>query len=100
MVIPAEITAKHGVSQEDVFRKGPATKGIDAAVFDLATIANDNMITAREMFKEGTGKVLRDAMPVFGAGASDGTMTDIRIVTYLTAGAYRILSREVGGGEL
>lgn len=76
MVIPAEITAKHGVSQEDVFRKGPATKGIEDAVFDFATIANDNMITAREMFKEGTGKVPRDAMPVFGAGASDGTVTD------------------------
>lgn len=99
MVIPAEITAKHGVSQEDVFRKGSATKGIDDAVFDLATIANDNMIAAREMFKDSTGKVLRDAMPVFGAGASDGTMTDIRIPTNLTAGAYRVFSGEVGGGE-
>jgi NADH dehydrogenase [ubiquinone] 1 alpha subcomplex assembly factor 6 len=71
MVIPAEITAKHGVSQEDVFRKGPAAKGIDDALFEFATIANDNMVTAREMFKEGTGKTPRDAMPVFGAGASD-----------------------------
>jgi NADH dehydrogenase [ubiquinone] 1 alpha subcomplex assembly factor 6 len=68
MVIPAEITAKRGVSQEDVFRKGPAAKGIDDAVFDFARIANDNMITAREMFKEGAGKVPQDAMPVFGAG--------------------------------
>jgi len=100
MVIPAEITAKYGVSQEDVFRKGPATKGIDGAVFDFATIANDNMITAREMFKEGTGKVPRDAMPVFGAGASDGTVTVTRIATNLTAGAYRVFSGEVGGGEL
>ena len=71
MIIPAEVTAKHGVSQEDVFRKGPAANGIDDAVFEFATIANDNMITAREMFKEGTGKNPRDAMPVFGAGASD-----------------------------
>jgi NADH dehydrogenase [ubiquinone] 1 alpha subcomplex assembly factor 6 len=70
MVIPAEITAKRGVSQEDVFRKGPAAKGIDDAVFDFATIANDHMITAREMFKEGAGKVPQDAMPVFGAGVS------------------------------
>jgi len=68
MIIPAEITARHGVSQEDVFRKGPAAKGIDDAVFEFATIANDNMITAREMFKEETGKAPRDAMPVFGAG--------------------------------
>ena len=71
MIIPAEVTAKHGVSQEDVFRKGPAANGIDDAVFEFATIANDNMITAREMFKEGTGKAPRDALPVFGAGASD-----------------------------
>jgi NADH dehydrogenase [ubiquinone] 1 alpha subcomplex assembly factor 6 len=72
MVIPAEITAKNGVSQEDVFRKGPAAKGIEDAVFDFATIANDNMITAREMFKE---RVPRDAMPVFGAGASVSLLT-------------------------
>ena len=76
MVIPAEITAKHGVSQEDVFRKGPTAKGIEDAVFEFATIANDNMLTAREMFKEDSGKVPRNAMPVFGAGASDGLMTD------------------------
>jgi len=68
MVIPAEITAKHGVSQEEVFRKGPASKGIDDAVFDLATIANDNMVTAREMSGDIAGKVPRVAMPIFGAG--------------------------------
>ena len=77
MVIPAEITAKHGISQEDVFRKGPAAKGIEDAVFDFATIANDNLITARGMFKEGAGKVPADAMPVFGAGASGIFVTDI-----------------------
>lgn len=70
MVIPAELTAKHGVSQEEVFRKGPASKGIDDAVFDLATIANDHMTTAREMFGDDVGKGPRVAMPIFGAGAS------------------------------
>jgi len=70
MVIPAEITAKHGVSQEEVFRKGPASKGIDDAVFELATIANDHLRTAREMFGEHAGKVPRVAMPIFGAGVS------------------------------
>lgn len=63
MVIPAEITAKHGVQQEDVFRHGGDTKGIDEAVFEFATVANGHLITAREMFKEG--KVSRQAMPVF-----------------------------------
>jgi NADH dehydrogenase [ubiquinone] 1 alpha subcomplex assembly factor 6 len=75
MVIPVEITARHRVSQEDVFRKGPAAKGIEEAVFEFATIANDNMNTAREMFKEDSGKVPRNAWPVFGAGASGAFVT-------------------------
>jgi len=76
MVIPAEITAKHSVSQEDVFRNGPAAKGIDDAVFDFATIANDNLVTAREMFKEGGGRVPQDAMPVFGTGVPIATFLE------------------------
>ncbi|KAI9435375.1 isoprenoid synthase domain-containing protein [Russula earlei] len=61
MVIPAEITARHGVIHEDVALTMP--------VFDFATVANDNVVTAREMFKEeGAGRVPQDAMPVFGAG--------------------------------
>jgi NADH dehydrogenase [ubiquinone] 1 alpha subcomplex assembly factor 6 len=73
MVIPTEITAKHGVSQEDVFRTGPAAKGIDDAVFEFATMANDHMVTAREMFRDSAGKVPSVAMPVFGAGAGGFT---------------------------
>jgi len=100
MVIPAEITAKNGVSQEDVFRKGPAAKGIEDAVFDFATIANDNMITARDMFKEGSGKVPRDAMPVFGAGASDSLCDFYQGLTNLLIGAHRIVSGEIRGSKL
>ena len=65
MVIPAEITARHGVSQEEVFRKGGNAKGIDDAVFEFATVANDHLITAREMFKDTGGKVPAPARPVF-----------------------------------
>ncbi|TFK40783.1 isoprenoid synthase domain-containing protein [Crucibulum laeve] len=70
MVIPAEITAKHGVNQEEVFRQGPAVQGIEDAVFEFATIANDHMITARDMFKEEgmEGKVPARVMPVFLSG--------------------------------
>ncbi|KAF8914932.1 isoprenoid synthase domain-containing protein [Mucidula mucida] len=70
MVVPAEITAKHGVVQEDVFRKGSGARGIDEAVFELATLANDHLNTARSMFKEGgfEGKVPPTVMPVFLAG--------------------------------
>ena len=65
MVIPAEITAKHGVNQEEVFRKGGDAKGIDDAVFEFATLANDHMLTARDMFKETGGKVADAAKPIF-----------------------------------
>jgi NADH dehydrogenase [ubiquinone] 1 alpha subcomplex assembly factor 6 len=68
MVIPAEVTAKHGVSQEEVFRKGPGAAGLDNAVYEFATAANDHMLTAREMFTEVGGKVPKVAMPVFAAG--------------------------------
>lgn len=47
---------------------GSDAKGIDDAVFEFATIANDHMITARDFFKEGG--VPDEAMPVFLTGAS------------------------------
>ena len=66
MVIPANITAKHHVNHEEVFRKGPQAHGISDAVFEFAVVANDNLITAREMFRlDVGGKVPREAMPVF-----------------------------------
>lgn len=68
LVVPAELTAKHGVRQEDVFRRGGNAYGMSDAVFEFATVANDNLLTAREMFKkngEGGGNVPRRAMPVF-----------------------------------
>ena len=72
MIIPAEITAKHGVNQEAVFRSiSGATdvtengKKLEEAVFEFATVANDHVSTAREMFKEEGGKVPARAMPLF-----------------------------------
>jgi NADH dehydrogenase [ubiquinone] 1 alpha subcomplex assembly factor 6 len=71
MVIPAEITAKHGVRQEDVFRQGPHTPGMDDAVFEFATIAHDHLTTAREMLMKAEGfnsRVPREALPIFLVG--------------------------------
>ena len=66
MVIPASITAKHHVNQEEVFRHGSDASGIEDAVYEFAVIANDHLITAREMFKNnGRIEALREAMPVF-----------------------------------
>ncbi|EKM79202.1 hypothetical protein AGABI1DRAFT_128365 [Agaricus bisporus var. burnettii JB137-S8] len=70
IVIPAEITSKHGLRQEEFVRKGPEAHGVEDAVFEFATLANDHMITARSMLKEEEfgGKVPQAAMPVFLAG--------------------------------
>ncbi|OAX44294.1 hypothetical protein K503DRAFT_729622 [Rhizopogon vinicolor AM-OR11-026] len=65
MVIPAEITAKHGVNQQEVFTKGGSSHGLEDAVFELATVANDHLLTARDTFKETGGRVPSEAMPVF-----------------------------------
>jgi len=67
VIIPAEITAKHRISQEEVCRRGGTANGIEDAVFEFATIANDHMITARDMFKQSAGEV-SSAMPIFLAG--------------------------------
>ncbi|KAG6878086.1 hypothetical protein C0993_012413 [Termitomyces sp. T159_Od127] len=70
VIIPAEITAKHGAKQEDVLRYGSGAEGISDAVFEFATLANDHLITARDMMKEEGmgGKVPARAVPVFLAG--------------------------------
>ncbi|KAJ8587273.1 hypothetical protein M405DRAFT_852962 [Rhizopogon salebrosus TDB-379] len=67
MIIPAEITAKHGVNQQEVFTKGGSSHGLEDAVFELATVANDHLLTARDTFKETGGRVPTEAMPVFSA---------------------------------
>lgn len=56
------MTAKHGVSQEDVFRRGGHADGIDDAVYEFASMANQHVRTARDMFE---GKVPDEAVPVF-----------------------------------
>lgn len=70
VIIPTEITAKYGVRHEEVFRLGAGANGINDAVFEFATLANDHLLTARDVFKqEGiNGKIPERAMPLFLAG--------------------------------
>ncbi|KAH9480434.1 NADH dehydrogenase (ubiquinone) complex I, assembly factor 6 [Psilocybe cubensis] len=73
MAIPAEITARHGVSQEDVFRHGGDAAGIEDAVYEFATVAHDQLNTARDMLMKGEGtdgRVPKEAMPVFLSGVA------------------------------
>lgn len=51
LLLPLDIMAEVGLREEDVFRQGPNAEGLQDAVFQVATRANDHLITAREMLK-------------------------------------------------
>ncbi|KAI1259072.1 squalene/phytoene synthase [Xylariaceae sp. FL1019] len=51
LLLPLDILAQAGVKEEDVYRHGPEADGFRDAVFQVATRANDHLITAREMLK-------------------------------------------------
>lgn len=68
VAIPAEVTAKHGVSQEDVLRHGGEAKGITDAVYDLACTAKEELDLAREHSVEGGEKIPEDVLPIFLSG--------------------------------
>lgn len=48
--------AAHNVSQEDVMRRGPEAEGLKDAVFEVATRANDHILTARKMLEDAGGE--------------------------------------------
>ncbi|KAJ3178291.1 hypothetical protein HDU87_003603 [Geranomyces variabilis] len=49
--LPSELMAKHGVAAETVFRSGPSPS-LEEVVFEVATAANDHLITARSFLKD------------------------------------------------
>ncbi|RGP61771.1 phytoene synthetase/ ribosomal protein s6 [Fusarium sporotrichioides] len=51
ILLPLDAMAEAGVKEEEVFRQGPNAPGLQDAVFQVATRANDHLITAREMLK-------------------------------------------------
>jgi NADH dehydrogenase [ubiquinone] 1 alpha subcomplex assembly factor 6 len=51
LLLPLDVMAAVGLKEEDVFRRGPNAEGLQDAVFQVATRANDHLITAREMLK-------------------------------------------------
>ncbi|KAI8881630.1 hypothetical protein K501DRAFT_188514 [Backusella circina FSU 941] len=58
LVLPAEITAKYDISQENVIRGN--IEGMEDAVYDVATAAYDQLLTARSLLKS----VPPEAFPV------------------------------------
>ena len=49
VTLPLDVMARHGVREEDVLRNGSSAHGLRDAVFEVATRANDHLITARQM---------------------------------------------------
>ncbi|KAJ2902634.1 squalene/phytoene synthase [Zalerion maritima] len=49
LLLPLDVMAKARAREEDVFRQGPNAEGFRDAVFQVATRANDHLITARTM---------------------------------------------------
>ncbi|KAK3708325.1 hypothetical protein LTR37_011590 [Vermiconidia calcicola] len=49
VMLPLDIMAEAGVREEDVLRNGSNAHGLRDAIFQVATRANDHLITARQM---------------------------------------------------
>ncbi|KAF8513761.1 isoprenoid synthase domain-containing protein [Gautieria morchelliformis] len=90
LVIPADVAAKHGLRQEEVFRRiregrhgAVHIKGLDDSVYEFAVAANDQILTARSMFEKQNLMVPREAMPVFLAGIpASGYLTRLEKVNF------------------
>ncbi|KAF9960275.1 hypothetical protein BGZ70_008646 [Mortierella alpina] len=64
MVIPAEITSKHNLSQEALFRNPTITAALQDATLEVATAAHEHLVTAQSYM----ANLPRAALPVLMAG--------------------------------
>ena len=74
--MPLDVMARHAVSEESVLREGPRAEGLTDAVFEVATRANDHLITAREMLAglkkgEGVGHEFEGRLDEHGVGGEE-----------------------------
>ncbi|KLT38804.1 hypothetical protein CC85DRAFT_280528 [Cutaneotrichosporon oleaginosum] len=64
--IPADVAGRHGLVDEEVFRRGAAAPGLRDALFEIATRGMDELITARRDLSKTNGKVVpKECMPIF-----------------------------------
>lgn len=50
--VPLQVSSQNGLSHEDLFRSGPQAKGLEDSVFQIATLANDHLLTSRQYLHE------------------------------------------------
>ena len=65
LYLPTDILMKHSLSSESIFRHGPS-KELEEVVFEIATKANDHLITARSFFD----KIPMESFPVMLSAVS------------------------------
>ncbi|WWC65335.1 uncharacterized protein I303_107953 [Kwoniella dejecticola CBS 10117] len=64
--IPHDISQKHSLVEEEIFRKGAEATGLRDAILEIGTRGMDELITARRDLKETQGRVKPEsAMPIF-----------------------------------
>lgn len=67
VVFPLDVCAEFDLRQEDILRQGSKAPGLGDAVFKVATLANDHLITARKMLAdsgaEGQGIAFASFLP-------------------------------------
>jgi NADH dehydrogenase [ubiquinone] 1 alpha subcomplex assembly factor 6 len=77
VVLPLDVCAEFNLRQEDVIRMGGNAPGLRDAVFKVATLANDHLITARKMLSEARkeaqqGSTFATFLPAVGRLARRG----------------------------
>ncbi|KAF3910819.1 hypothetical protein ABW20_dc0103953 [Dactylellina cionopaga] len=81
VLLPVDVCVKHGLRQEDVIRSGSGAAGLKDVVFEIATRANDHLITAREMLKhaggEGRGMAFTTFLPAVPTSLYLGRLEDV-----------------------
>jgi len=75
--LPLDICAKYHLVQEQVFRQGAEAPGFKDVIFELATRANDHLVTARQYIKDLKGKdpnALKSGFCVFLSAVSTSSL--------------------------
>lgn len=63
--VPKEIARDSLLVDEDLFKKGPASFGLQDAVFQMAELAESEITEARKLLSRFSPRINSDTMPVF-----------------------------------
>ncbi len=67
-LIPTEIGARYGLTDEALFRQGPNAEGLGESVANLVAIGQNELSTSRECLSRANQSIPKDRIPVFLGG--------------------------------